>query len=298
MRIASNTVSDSILAQLQQLSSKQAKLQNQVATGQRIFQAEDDPKAVAHVLALQSDQRQIAQYAQNSSRALELSQATYSNLQGIKQVSDRATELGTLGAGILSPEAATAYASEVNQLIEHTLQVSNTKFRGEQLFAGTAVSTVPFTTTRNVNGDITAVAYAGNSSQASIQIAENSSITASTSGATNTNLGAFMTHLVALRDALAANSTSAVTAAQTNLISDEDSLVSSLAQHGGIQTRIEAVQSQQNTIADTLEASVSAETDVDLPSAIVKLNQTQTAYQAALQSAASVMRLSLLDYLK
>ena len=39
MRIASNTASDSILNQIQQLASKQAKLQNQVATNQRIFQA-------------------------------------------------------------------------------------------------------------------------------------------------------------------------------------------------------------------------------------------------------------------
>ena len=34
MRIASNTVSDGIVRQIQQLSSQQAKLQNQVATAQ------------------------------------------------------------------------------------------------------------------------------------------------------------------------------------------------------------------------------------------------------------------------
>ena len=38
MRIASNTVSDSVLKQIQTLSTQQAKLQNQVATGQKIFQ--------------------------------------------------------------------------------------------------------------------------------------------------------------------------------------------------------------------------------------------------------------------
>jgi flagellin-like hook-associated protein FlgL len=31
---------------------------------------------------------------------------------------------------------------------------------------------------------------------------------------------------------------------------------------------------------------------------MVKLNQAQTAYQAALQSAANIMHLSLLDYIK
>jgi flagellar hook-associated protein 3 FlgL len=42
---------------------------------------------------------------------------------------------------------------------------------------------------------------------------------------------------------------------------------------------------------------VSKETDADMPTTIMKLNQTQTAYQAALQSAASIMKISLLDYI-
>ena len=48
----------------------------------------------------------------------------------------------------------------------------------------------------------------------------------------------------------------------------------------------------------SLETLVSNEASVDLPTTIVKLNQTQTAYQAALSSAAKVMNLSLLDYIK
>ena len=35
-----------------------------------------------------------------------------------------------------------------------------------------------------------------------------------------------------------------------------------------------------------------------LPLTIVRLNQSQTAYQAALQSAANIMRISLLDYIR
>jgi flagellin-like hook-associated protein FlgL len=35
-----------------------------------------------------------------------------------------------------------------------------------------------------------------------------------------------------------------------------------------------------------------------MPTTIVRLNQSQTAYQAALSSAANIMRMSLLDYLQ
>src|SRR4051812_35838297 len=148
MRITNNTLSENIIRQIQNLGGQQAKLQTQVATGQRIFNPEDDPNAVGRVLNLESEQRQITQFLRNADRATELSQASFSGLQQIKKVSDRATEIGTLGGGSISPEAAKAYASEVDQLIEQTLQFNNTKFRGDFVFAGTAVDTVPFTATR------------------------------------------------------------------------------------------------------------------------------------------------------
>ncbi|MES2695509.1 MAG: flagellin, partial [Verrucomicrobiota bacterium] len=286
-----------IIRQIQQLGTQQSKLQTQVASGQRIFNPEDDPTAVGRVLHLESEQRQISQYMSNADRALEVSQATFSGLQQIKKVSDRASEIGTLGSGLVSGDAARAYASEVDQLIEQTLQLTNTKFRNDYLFAGTAVDAPPFVATRDAQGKVTAVAYAGNADRSAIQLSENASIVTGSSGDTNLGLRDFITQLVALRDGLTANSSTAVSAAQSGLIASEDGLVTALAEHGGVQTRIEANRSQQLERADNIESLVSAEVDADLPSTIVRLNQTQTAYQAALQSAANIMRVSLLDYI-
>jgi flagellar hook-associated protein 3 FlgL len=298
MRITNLTVSENIVRQIQQLGSQQARLQTQVATGQRIFNPEDDPTAVGRVLNLESEQRLIAQFTRNADRALELSQASFAGLQQLKKVSDRATEIGTLGAGAISPDASRAYASEVDQLIEQTLQLANTRFRNDYLFAGTAVDAAPFTVTRDADGKVSAVAYAGNSDRAEIQLSETTSIAPGTTGQTNTDIRDFLNQLVALREALVNNDSAAVSSAQTALIGTEDKLVSALAEHGGVQTRIQANRTQQIERSENIESLVSAEADVDLPTAIVKLNQTATAYQAALQSAANIMRLSLLDYIK
>ena len=298
MRITNNTVSESIVGQIQQLGTQQAKLQTQVATGQRIFQPEDDPAAVGRVLDLQTEQRRIAQFKKNADRALELSQASFSGLQSIKKVSDRASEIGTLGAGALNPAQTKAYASEVNQLIEEAIDLGNSKFGNDYLYSGTAVSTAPFVATRDAQGNVTSVAYAGNTSQASIALSETASVTPNTAGTTNTGLKDFINQLVALRDALNGGSPTAVQAVQPGLVTSEDQLVGALAEHGGVQARIEANQEQQADRSTDVEKLVSGETDVDLPSTIVKLTQTQTAYQAALQSAASIMRISLLDYIK
>lgn len=298
MRISSNTVSESIVRQIQSLGSQEARLQNQVATGLRISQPEDDPAAVGRVLNLESEQRQVAQFQANASRALELSQASYSGLQAIKKVSDRAAEIGTLGAGAINDSSAKAYASEVNQLIEQTVQLANSRFGNDYLYAGTAVSTAPFTVTRDAAGQVTAAAYAGNSSRSAIPLSEATTLAPSTDGTTNLGIRDFLNQLVALRDALEVNNTSGVTTAQSGLVTAEDLFVSSIAEHGGVQTRIESAQSQLADRALSLQSLVSDETEADLPSTIVKLNQTQTAYQAALQSAANIMKISLLDYIR
>lgn len=297
MRIATSSISDTIVRQIQQLTTQQARLQNQVATGQRIFAPEDDPSSVGRVLNLATEQRQLTQYTRNADRALELSQATFSGLRGLKQICDRSTEIGTLGGGATSGDALRAYASEVDQLIEQALQVGNSTLGSDYLFGGSAVDAAPFVATRDAQGRITSVAYAGNDEQPAIPLSATSTITPGASGTTNLVTRDFLNHLVALRDALSTSDLPAVSTAQTGLIGTEDGFVSALGESGGIQTRIEASQAQNKDLGISLESLISKETDADLPSTVVKLNQTQTAYQAALQSAAKIMRISLLDYI-
>lgn len=298
MRITNNTISDAIISQIQNLGQQQATLQNQVSTGQRIFQPEDDPAAVGRVLNLQTQQRSLAQFQSNAAHALEVSQASFSGLQSLKTISDRATQIGTLASGVLDPSQTQAYASEVNQLIEQTLQTANSKFGNDYLYGGTAVNTPPFVATRDAQGNITGVTYNGNANQAKVALSDTSTIAPGTNGTTNNNFADFMNNLVSLRDALNSGNTATVQTTQTNLLSNEDTLVSAIAENGGVQSRIEATQTQQQDQTTDLTKLVSSETSVDLPTTIVKLTQTQTAYQAALQSAANIMRTSLLDYLK
>ena len=277
MRVASSTISDNVVRQIQLLSTQQGKLQNQIATGQRISQPEDDPAAVGRVLNLKTEQRHVTQFASNTAKALEIAQASFSGLQGIKKISDRANELSTLGTGVLGADAMAAYATETDQLIEQALQAANTRFNGNYIYAGTAVDSPAVTVVRDVNGRITSATYAGNSAQAAIPLSEAASITPSTNGATNAGLVAFINNLVALRDALNSGSTSNVSAAQVGLADSEDLLVGALADNGGIQTRIEASQAQQADRTTSIDQLISSETSADLPATIVKLNQTQTA---------------------
>lgn len=298
MRIASNTIQDNIVRQIQQLGVRSARLQTQVATGQRIAQADEDPAAAGRVLNHQSELRRVDQYDRNATRALEITQATFAGLRNIKTISDRAGELATLGRSPTSPEALQAYAAEVNQLIEQLLQAGNAKLGNDHLFAGTAVDAAPFTATRDANGNVTAVSYDGNTNQVSIPLSEVASVSPFSTGATNQGIRDLLNQLVSLRDALESGDSAGIAAAQDSIINGEDTFVSALAALGAVEMRVEVNRAQQQSRGDNLVNLVSSETAVDLPETIVRLNQSQVAYQAALQSSASIMRISLLDYIR
>ena len=298
MRIASNTVQDNIVRQIQQLGSQTSRLQAQVASGQRITQAEDDPAAAGRVLAEQSELRRVDQFGRNATRAQEISQASFAGLKGIKDISDRAGELATLAQSPSDPAALTAYSAELNQLIEQLVQVGNTRLGNDYIFAGTKVDTPPFNATRDAQGNVTSVAYDGDANQASIPLSEVANVAPGTTGATNLGIRDLLNQMVSLRDALNTNNSAAIGTARDNIISGEDGLISAMAENGAVQTRIEVNQSQQKSRGDNLVSLVSSETSADLPNTIVRLNQAQTSYQAALQSAATIMRISLLDYIK
>ncbi len=298
MRVATNTTSDTVLRQIQDLNSRLTKLQTQVSTGQRVFQPEDDPAAVGRLIGLQNEDRQLSQFQLNASRALEISQASTSALQQVKQISDRTAEIATLGASTESDAAAQSYATETNQLLEQAVQLANSRLRSDYLFAGTAVGNPPFQVARDATGAITGVTYAGDPAGASIPLSETASITPFTSGATNQGIAAYLHQLVALRNALTANDTTAVATAQSGLITSEDTIINAISDQGAVQMRIDINQSQQQDRSADVEKLISNDADVDLSQAITRFNQVQVAYQASLQSTSSIMQLSLLDYLK
>ena len=298
MRVPTSSNSTAMLAQVQTVSERQSRLQTQVATQQRIFQPEDDPAAVGRYLTLDAERRQITQYITTSDYALDLTQATYSGIQAIKKLSDRAGELATLGAGSISADASTAYAAEVDQLLEQALLQVNSRLRNDYIFAGTAVDTPPFSATRDAAGKITGVSYVGNSTQTSVQISDTASIAPGSTGDTNTKLGDFINHLVQLRDALNSGSTANVSAAQSLLEGDEDNIVSAMSENGAVQLRIEVSQSQSKERLANVNTLISGETSVNLPEAITKLSQASLAYEAALQSMSQIMNVSLLDYVR
>lgn len=311
MRVTSNTFPNTLLNQLSSLGVRQTRLQTQAATGQRIQNAEDDPVAMRRVLDLQAESGGVTQYQRNIARQQELAQASYTSIKSLKTISDRAGEIATLADGLKSPQELNAYATEVTEMIKQAAQLMNTTNRGDYIFGGTIADRPPYVVTTDANGQVTSVTYQGNTTVSEVEISEGVQISAqsvgeNTSGSglggliTDSRTGAdFFNHLIQLRDHLLSGNTTAIAATdQSNLAKDENNILGQISANGVIQSRLEATSSALSDRSLSLQQSVSTEMDADLSQTLVKLSQTQTAYQAALQSGAKVLNMSLMDYLR
>ncbi len=136
-----------------------------------------------------------------------------------------------------------------------------------------------------------------------IQLAGTVTVSPFTSGASNAKIATFITNLMALRNGLnnttgaSDGGTSAITTARASLLTSEDDLVSIIADNSALQTRMESLKSQAEARFTNMQALISKDADVDVSQTMVDLTRVRTAYQAALQSGAQVMKLSLLDYM-
>ena len=311
MRVTSNTFSSRLLTQLSDLATRQNKLQAQAVTGQRVQLPEDDPAAMRRVLELQSDAASLNQYASNIATLKEATTASYSVMRSLKTVNDKAGEIAIAADGLSSREELTAYASEVNQLIEKALDDANSRHRGDFLFAGTRVDAPPFQAVRDANGKITAVNYVGNSDAMTAEINPNVMSEAQPVGANTTGSGArglitdsrsgadYFAHLVSFRDHLEAGDTAAIaTTDVANIKKDEENILYHYGHIGAIQSRLDAAASLNKDQAFSVDQTVSGLVDADLAQTLVRLTEVQNAYTAALQSGGTILKTSLLDYLR
>ena len=312
MRISTSNFSSNFLVQVQQLEQQQNTLQSQASTGLKVSLPEDDPSVMASVLNLQTASSANSQYKNNISQ-LQSSAVTASGaMNSLQTISNRVNEIATLAtSGTTSKDQLSSYASEVSNLLQQAVQLGNTQDAdGNYIFAGTQSSTKPFTTTTDASNNVIAVNYQGNNDVASSEIAPNVTVSAQTPGANTGGSGPrglfadsrygadLFSHMISLQQHLAAGNTTAISSTDAPALSkDEQNIIYQISANGVMQSTLSNANNIAAAKSTNLTAQISNETNADLAQTLVQLNQTQTAYQAALQSGSKVMNLSLLDYL-
>jgi flagellar hook-associated protein 3 FlgL len=313
MRVATNSYTDSMLSQFNVLETRLNTLQNQTSTGLSVQAPSDNPTAMQNTLNDLSDKAAQTQYSSNISTLQTRATSVGNVMESIQTLTSRAAEIATsAGSGTASQSDLDNYASEVKQLTQEAVQLMNTKdaSTGQYLFGGTNATQAPYVTTTDADGDITGVTYQGNSSVNQTEIASGVTVSVDVPGENTGTSGArglitdgtsgadLFSHLLALQNDLTSGDTSTITSTDSaNLQKDEDNQLYQISNNGAVQTHLTSAATFASNQSTSLDNMISNSSGANLADTMVQLSQAQTAYQAALESSAQIMQLSILNYL-
>jgi flagellar hook-associated protein 3 FlgL len=305
MRVTTTMVSDQALAALQASLGRIATNQQKLATGRRLLAASDDPAGHAAATRLGARLAATEQYQRQAGLARDGLTATGTALDTLNDVLERVHELAINGAnGTLGANDRAAIATEVNGLLEETVDLANASDGSRYLFGGRETTTAPLSVMRNANGDITAAAWnpRGVDGDINIDVSPGLSVRSNIGGTAvfgaDTDPTFLPALLVQLRDALNANNQAAVNGLLDQLQSAQARLNNARATVGSQLGAVERAQSDLDNARLSTQAALSAVTDADVARVTVELSQQQAVYQAALHAAATAIQPSLLEFLR
>lgn len=155
MRIADNMTYEQVRSNLTKNRSEMAELQNQAATQKRVTKPSDDPVSAARVLATRVDLSGNSQFLKNLNYAKSFLEFTDQSLSELTENIVRVKELALAQAsdGASNEESRRVVATEVQQIYNQVLSISNRKLGDRFIFGGYKTTQQPFSTQGEYKGD-------------------------------------------------------------------------------------------------------------------------------------------------
>jgi flagellar hook-associated protein 3 FlgL len=296
VRITDGMLRAATLANIQRSQSRAFDAQEEVSTGRRINHASDDADGAARSVRLRGQLAGIQRQGQNADAASSWLEATESSLGEVSGILQRVRELSVqAGNSTLSATNRAAIADEIDQLAASVHDEANTQLDGRHLFSGAQTATRPYAAGSD--------AYLGGRSGqdvVALDIGPGVSVQVNTPGlplfgeGTAAADGLVFDTLRALSAGIRTGTTPNLQALDRNITA----VVDARAAAGATQNRVDAAKSRLQDLEDATTKLLSDTEDADMAKAIMTLSTQQSAYQAALQSGASVMQQrTLMDFL-
>jgi flagellar hook-associated protein 3 FlgL len=302
VRITNQMISRSVLADLNDVSTRLAKTQEQMSSGKQITRPSDDPYGTSRALTLRSDVAGTQQYQRNVGEAVAWQNITDAALSSINDAVQRARELTIQAASDSAGQAArSSAADEIDQLIESIKGEANASYGGRYVFAGTATGTQPYA----VGG---ADSYAGDAGTVAREIGPGVSVQVNVLGQSllgdgqAANDGKLLDVLRTLSQHLRGGTVADGNALRTTDIQGIDANLDALTQAratvGATTNRLEAADSRLAQVEESSTKLLSDVEDADMAKTLVNYSMQQNVYQSALHAGANIIQQSLLDFLR
>ena len=312
-RVGNNQMTRQLLFHLKSQMSNQERLFEQISSNKRVLRPSDDPGGTSTIMGLQDQLAMLDEYDNVISSADVWTKVSYATLDSAVSTWTRAGEIAkTATDGTKTAADRSKMADEVDQLLSHMVQLSNTTHQNKYIFSGSETGTPPFRTEINeVSGEITGVFYEGNSQVRSVKTKDSGflkiGILGSNAGNTQEN-GAFIDSrtganafntLIELRDKLKANDLEGLESSslKSDIETTAQNLVSSETRIGGAQ---EVLQLDRNRIIEetaNVGQFLAEVEEADIAKLMLELNNVQNVYEAALASGGRLLQTGLLNFI-
>lgn len=296
MRVTSTGTFASIHQAVTDAAGRAERARNLLASGEKVSKASDSPVDAAALLRVDSNLSAIASYQRNIVDARGWLNTADAALQDAINVLGSAGSLSIAGANSSrDPQQREAIAMEIDALAEQLSADANAKYLGTAVFAGHSTEAVSY------DSGTGSWLFTGTTGAVNRQIDASSTMDVSLDGQ---DVFGFMagddvfTVLKDLSAAIRAGDTPAISAAAGRLDARTDAIADALETVG---TRTNAVERLANRLDLTTVDLSTARAEIgemDLTKAVLDVQSTQYAYEAAVAAAGQAGMVSLLDFIR
>ncbi|MBB64335.1 MAG: flagellar hook-associated protein 3 [Waddliaceae bacterium] len=313
-RVGNNQLTRQLMANLKTQLTQQERLFEQISSNKRILRASDDPTGASISMNLHDQLNMLEEYDNVISSGDVWTNVTNTALDSGVSTWKRVNEVAISAAdGTKTAADRQGMAEELEQLLQHMVQIANTTHGDRYIFGGSSTDTPPFRSEIDANtGKVTGVFYEGNNQVRKVKTKEEGTVDIGVLGSnagspdkpgsfidSRTGTNVFKT-IIDLRDKLLNNDISGISGAN-GIIKDietaSQSLVSSQVRLGGSQ---EVLQLDRNRIIEQTSdvgQFLSEVEEADIAKLILELNNAQNVYEAALAAGGRLLQTGLLNFI-
>ena len=297
MRVSNRQIMDTMTKNLFRNEKRLLELQNKISSGKRINRPSDDPLGMKRVLDYRKLLAQIKQYKKNIAYGETWLKDTESVLGSVSDLLRRAKEIAVYQAtGTSTAQTREIAAQEVKNLYDQIIQLANSKWKGNFIFAGyqTKTNLPPFSRDEDYNAT-----YQGDTGKIEVIVGEGNKVTINLHGQEvfSQEVDIFLT-LKELKESLENNDPEMI----GSLVEEIDKAFNQIdryrAEVGARINRLESAENYWNNLKLNIEKALSDTEDADLTEVMTDLLSQQAVYQASLATTARIIQPSLIDFLR
>jgi flagellar hook-associated protein 3 FlgL len=304
IELTPSVMSQDMISNLNNEQASIAQLQEQLSTGNVVNQPSDDPAQAANILQINAAITRANTYAQNASDGLGWLQ------QGNSTMNEILSTLQQVRQNVLSISSASlsgstaglqALGDQVSSAQQALLNLANTSYNGQAIFAGTGNVTTAYSANGTyVGGGNAPTRTVAPGTQVAVAVTGNSVFGSGTTGLLSTtpgNLGVLAQIAQDISTGTPASLAQAMGPDLQNLDNAISTVENQAAQLGAQYQQMSALQTQATNSQAALNSELSGIQSVNLPQATTNLTLQQNSYQTALWATSQLLQPSLVQFL-